>query len=164
MDRNYPAYLPPARITGRGIIGSPGTDIPGNASQAVGSSFSPGSAAAQPNERVRVRLLDLVYENWMPFTAWIVSRFIAPRASTAIWQSPFDLDAGERITRFGSFPSSERPFPYPYMIGAVSGMMPMLDQYSMDWAWGKTPSGPGVTTPISIPWAITYPGLSKVSG
>lgn len=146
------------------MIGGPGTFVPGYASSMVGGSFAPGSAAAQPNERVRVSLLDLVYENWIPFTAWITARFIGPRKPTASFQSPFDLDSGERITRQGPFPSNERPFPYPYMIGAVSNFMPMQDQYSLDWAWGKNPFGPGVNTPVSIPWAITYPTLAKVSG
>jgi len=164
MSRDNPGYFAPSRVNSRGIVGGPGSEIPGYATQWPGQSFGPGSAGSQPNERTRMSLLDLVYENWLPFTAWITSRFIRPRVPTAPWQSPFDLDNSERITRFGSFPSSERPFPYPYMIGAVSGFMPMLDQYSMQWAWGKTPSGPGVATPIPVPWMITYPDLMKVTG
>jgi hypothetical protein len=106
----------------------------------------------------------LVFETWLPFTAAIFSRFIGPRAPTANWQSPYDLDASERITRFGDYPSAERPFPYPYMVGAVSNMMPMLDTLSLSWAWGKTPSGPSVGTPIPLAWQTTYPNLPKVTG
>lgn len=102
--------------------------------------------------------------NWVPFTAWIMSRFIGPRPPTAAWQSPFDIGGGERITRQGPFPVNERPFPYPYEIGAVSGLMPMLDQYSLAWAWGKNPSGPGVLTPIPLAWQASYPSLRKVTG
>lgn len=163
-SHNWPAYLPEGKILGRGIVGVPGTLRPDNATQSPGSSNSPGSTGREAPARIRVRILDLVFENWMPFTAWLMSRFIGPRPSPLPWESPDDLDAGERITRFGSFPSAIRPFPYPYMVGAVSGFMPVLDQYSMQWAWGKTPSGPGVSTPIPIPWDTTYPTLPKVSG
>jgi hypothetical protein len=164
MDHNYPCYLPPANIKGRPIDGGPGAHRPDYATQSPGAPLLPGNSGPQPTERVRVRFLDLVYETWLPFTAGIIARFIGPRRPTANWQSPFDLDAGERITRFGSFPSGERPFPYPYMIGAIAGFMPMLDQFSLSTAWGKTPSGPGVNTPIPIPWATTYPDLMKVTG
>jgi hypothetical protein len=132
-----------------------------------GSAFVPGSSGHERTERVRIRpgLLDLIFENWLPFTAWLTSRFIGPRAPAQPWQSPVDLwPAGEVITRAGPFPSGSRPFPYPYMIGSVSGFMPMLDQYSMAWAYGKTPSGPGVLTPVPIPWDAQYPNLPKVSG
>ena len=105
----------------------------------------------------------LQFENWLPFTASIVSRFIGPRRPTAAWQSPYGFP-GEDITRFGPMPSSDRPFPYPYEIGAVTGFMPMLDQYSMQWAWARNPSGPGVLTPIPIAWQASYPDWQKVSG
>jgi hypothetical protein len=42
--------------------------------------------------------------------------------------------------------------------------MPMLDQYSLAWAWGKNPSGPGVLTPIPLAWQASYPSLRKVTG
>lgn len=164
MSNNENSYLPPSRVSWRGIVGGPGADIPGYATNSPGLSNGPGSGARQPVERVRTSLLNIVYENWIPFTAWIMSRFIGPRAPTAVWQSPFDVDGSERITRFGSFPSQDRPFPYPYMVGAVSNFMPMLDQMSMQWAWGKTPSGPGVATPVPVPWQTTYPNLPKVTG
>lgn len=103
-------------------------------------------------------------ENWLPFTWAIVNRFITPRPPTAPWQSPLDVDASERIQRWGTFPSSARPFPYPYEIGAVSGLLPMLDQYSMAWAWARNPSGPGVMTPVPVPFQASYPNLQKVTG
>jgi hypothetical protein len=148
------------------------------ASEQVGSPTAPGSSQHGPafpagrqqtrtgNGMIRVRemLAAYVFENWVPFTTAIRNRFQGPRAATQPWESPFDLSPSERITRFGTFPSGERPFPYPYEIGAVSGFMPMLDQYSMAWAIAKTPSGPGVLTPIPVPWDILYPSLAKVQG
>jgi hypothetical protein len=187
--QNYNAHAPRARGNsyGRGINGGVGNraDIwPGNPFQgtnlgylngqpamgggavAPGSSTMPGSSGHNRTERVRIRtLLDLVYENWIPFTTWLTSRFIGPQQPANPWESPVSFHgAGEVITRMGPYPSGERPFPYPYMIGAVSGFMPMLDQWSMAWAWGKTPSGPGVLTPVPIPWDAQYPQLPKVSG
>lgn len=114
--------------------------------------------------KVRETLHGFIQETWVPFTAAVRSRFLAPRARTAPWQSPDDLDAGERITRGGSFPVAERPFPWPYQIGAVSAFLPMQDQYSMAWAYGRNPSGPGVLTPTPIPWDTTYPNATKVTG
>lgn len=161
---NHPSYLAPSRVFGRPIVGGPGLQPIDYAATRIGSPTIPGSSVYPATERVRVSLLDLVWENWLPFTWTIVSRFIKPRPPTEPWQSPFDVDGSERITREGSFPSSSRPFPYPYMIGAVSGNMPMLDQWSMAWAWGKTPSGPGVLTPTPVPWDASYPNLPKVTG
>lgn len=119
---------------------------------------------ANAMQKVREGVRGFVQEGWVPFTSAIYSRFIGPRPAAAGWQSAMDLDSGLRITRFGSYPSSERPFPYPYEIGAVSGFMPMLDQYSIQWAWARPPSGPGVLTPIPAAWQITYPQLQKVTG
>lgn len=165
MSNNYPAYLPPGRITGRPIVGGPGAEIPGYASQAVGSPTIPGSSTQQPTERVRVvDIIRVVFENWLPFTASIFSgRYIPPRKPTYAWESPFGF-TGEQNQRWGDFPSSIRPFPQPPLYGAVSGFMPMQDQYSLDWAYGKTPSGPGVATPIPLAWQISYPTLQKVTG
>jgi len=164
-DYNGNAFLGPARIHGRGIVGGAPDHRPDYATQLPGAPSLPGSTGALPTERVRIRdLAGLVFENWLPFTWQLIQRVIAPRPPTYPWESPFDLDAGERITRFGTFPSSERPFPYPWMVGAVAGNCPLLDQYSLAWAWGKTPSGPGVLTPIPVPWDTTYPTLTKVTG
>ena len=145
------------------------------AGENVGTSFSPGSSTtpkvsgpwwcntATTMQKACQALYSSI-ERWMPFTESIQSRFVGPRPITQPFQSPSDFGIGENITRYGSFPSGARAFPYPYEIGAVSGFMPMLDQYSMAWAWGKTPSGPGVLTPIPIPWQTTYPNLRKVTG
>lgn len=144
-------------------IGSPG--IPGNSYAAgnigVGVASMPTGSAT---ERVRGWLFRNVFETWMPFTAAIVSRFMPPRAPTRPFESLFDLDAGERETRQGPFPLPDRPFPYPYAIGSVGGFMPMLDAFSLAWAWGKTPSGPSIGTPVPIPWDAQYPTMPKVSG
>jgi hypothetical protein len=186
QDYNAHAPLPQGNVFARGINGGAGNAAPvnpgnpsgginvgylngdpmeGGANAFPGSAFSPGSSGHERTERVRIRLLDLVFENWVPFTAWLMSRFIGPRAPAQPWESPVDLwPAGEVITRYGTFPSGSRPFPYPYMIGAVSGFMPMLDQYSMAMAWAKNPSGPGVLTPVPIPWDAQYPQLPKVTG
>lgn len=163
---NAHAPLPAGRADSRAIVGGVGYDLPDYASQSVGSSFAPGSSGNQNVERVRIRtILDIVYENWVPFTSWLMSRFIGPQTPRNAWESPVSFyGAGESITRFGSFPSAQRPFPYPYMVGAVSGFMPMLDQYSMQWAWARNPSGPGVLTPVPIPWDAQYPQLPKVTG
>jgi hypothetical protein len=157
-------YLPPAYIHGRGIVGGPGAYAPDGATKFVGGSNSPGNVREPAPQRVRTGLLNLVLENWLPFTAAFVGRFLGPRAPTAAWQSPFDLDAGERITRYGTFPSADRPFPYPMMIGAVDGNAPLLDQYSLAWSYGKTPSGPSIGTPVSVPFQASYPDWTKVTG
>lgn len=114
--------------------------------------------------KVREGVFGLVMENWLPFTTWLTNRFIGPPPARPAWQSQVWMGDGEDITRFGDNPSRDRAFPYPYEIGAVSGFMPMLDQYSMAWAWGKTPSGPGVLTPVSIPDQASYPNWQKVTG
>jgi hypothetical protein len=107
----------------------------------------------------------LVVENWLAFVWQIMgARALVPRKPVKPFESPFDVDAGERITRFGDFPSSERPYPHPYMIGAVSGLLPLQDQYSRAWAFGRTPSGPGVGTPIPVPFDAQYPTLPKRAG
>ncbi len=157
-------YLPPAMDRGRPIVGGPGAYAPDNASQYVGGSNSPHGVRDAAPQRVRTGLLNLIIENWLPFTANFFGRFIGPRAPTAPWQSPFDLDVGERITRYGSYPSADRPFPYPAMIGALDGNAPLLDQYSLAWSWGKAPSGPGIGTPVSVPFQASYPDLPKVTG
>jgi hypothetical protein len=139
---------------------------PAYADWRVGSAGMPGSSGASPPGAVPPlrALFGMIYENWLPFTAFIASRFLGPRAPTTDWDSPFDVSRGESAQRFGDNPSAGRAFPYPWMTGTVSGFMPMLDQYSAQWAWGKTPSGPGVLTPVPVPWDAQYPQLPKVSG
>jgi hypothetical protein len=143
------------------------------ASENVGEAFSPGENTVPSVGGIYrgtgtgfsvAGLIGQMIERWMPFTESIVSRFLGPRAPTAPFDSPFDMARGESEQRPGTFPSGQRPFPYPYEIGAVSGFCPMLDQYSIAWAWAKQPSGPGVLTPIPIPWQTTYPNLQKVTG
>lgn len=150
----YAGYWPGGSTPGRSAV--PPTGQPG---------IGPGPRFTDREEVVaRPGVFGAVMNRWMPFTEWVTQRFIGPRKATAAWQSPYDVGEGETIQRQGPFPSAERPFPYPYEIGAVSGFMPMLDQYSMAWAWGKTPSGPGVLTPIPIAWQASYPNLQKVTG
>lgn len=155
-----------------------GSDRPDGiyASEWVGNAFAPGWGQ-QPDPRgmserhtrtrmlkVRESLYGFVQDVWVPWTTVVWNRYIGPRAPTHDWESPYDLVAAERITRFGDFPSGARLFPYPYEIGAVSGMMPMLDQYSMSWGYARNSFGPGVMTPIPIPWAVAYPDFQKTTG
>lgn len=150
----YAGFWPSGSIQGKSAV-------PATSQQGVG----PGPRYTQNSEvRARRGAFGAVLENWLPFSAWIMDRFIGPRPQAQSWMSPYDLGQGPAIQRQGTFPSASRPFPYPYEIGAVSGFMPMLDQYSMAWAWAKTPSGPGVLTPIPLPWQASYPNLQKVTG
>ncbi len=136
------------------------------ASQWPGEPGLPSAPDKRRDPRVRGgwHSLAQMVETWRPFTWNIVSRFIGPRQPTANFQSPYDVSTGEDITRFGPWPSSARPFPWPYEIGCVSGFMPMLDQYSLSFAWGPTPSGPSIGTPPIIPFQQAYPDLPKVTG
>ena len=72
---------------------------------------------------------------------------------------PLDLDGSERITRFRQGVS---PRPYPPLVGCVSGFMPQQDIRFWNTHFGKSPSGPNVTSiPVNLQWQITVPGLSK---
>jgi len=154
-----------ARKLGRPVNGGVGSFAPDYASQIVGSPTMPYGSGSQPIERTRTRAFySLIFENWLPFTWRIVSRFIGPRAPTQAWQSPYDVDASERITRFGGWPQADHIYPYPYVIGAVSGFCALQDEASLTWSWGKTPNGPSVGTPIPIAWQTSYPNLPKVTG
>lgn len=102
-------------------------------------------------------------EDWRSFWgragALITGQIWVPRSGP--WQ-PGDLDGGERITRPRASPNGV--FPYPYVIGCVSGFMGMQDELSEQYAWAKNPYGPGVQTPTPQPIQITFPGLPKVTG
>lgn len=114
-----------------------------------------GPGYAQPSAARRV------LENWMTaLTAF--GRTMAPRAAAPGFLAG-DYTAQD-YNRTGPFPSALRPFPYPYVIGAVAGFMPLQDLFSLQTAWGKTPFGPGVNTPIPAAWQISYPQLPKVTG
>lgn len=161
------AYRPVFASSRAGMsVGGRGNDPIGAVDPRPGAPTLPGSSGAPFGERANplAGLLGFVQANWVPFTSRMLSRFIAPRPPAQPWESPYDVSAGEAVTRFGDFPSSDRPFPYPWMTGTVGGFMPMLDQYSRAFAWAKTPSGPGVLTPVPIPWDAQYPNNPKVSG
>lgn len=117
-----------------------------------------------PRARGGWQTLAHIVETWRPFTASIVNRFIGPRRPATSFASPYDVATGEDETRFGGWPSAQRPFPAPYRVGAVSGFMPMLDQWSMAFAWAATPSGPSIGTPPIIPFQQVYPDLPKQTG
>ena len=104
---------------------------------------------------------------WEPFTSLLAdigARFIRPRPPGDVWQSPYDLDGGERIKRFGDYPAGARPFPYPWAVGCVSGFMPMQDEYSFVFSQARPAWGPGVMTPISVPADVYFPSLPKATG
>lgn len=75
-------------------------------------------------------------------------------------QTPYDLDAGERITRGATGVDT---WPYPPIIGAISGFMPQQDMTIYRGMFKRLPTGPGVTTvPLNFAWQITVPGLTKM--
>lgn len=85
-----------------------------------------------------------------------------PRPETA-GHYRLDLDASERHTRFGTGVVME---PYPYIIGAISGFMPMQNMMVWSGMYGKEPSGPGPGSqpdPLNRLWQILIPGLQKSS-
>lgn len=99
-----------------------------------------------------------------PKQAVFRSHFIKGRPREASFMSPFDLDAAERVTRFGPFPSRERPFPFPVVIGAVQGLFPLLDDYVAQYfGYAKQGYGPLQNPVGSMPRAadLTYPTWQK---
>lgn len=72
---------------------------------------------------------------------------------------PLDLDAGERFTRFSQTFSE---FPYPSIIGCVSGFLPQQDIFLKNKRLGQYPSGPNITTvPVNLQWQTVFPTLAK---
>lgn len=102
-------------------------------------------------------------ENWRSWWgragALVTGQQWLPRSGP--WQ-PGDYDGGERITR--PRVADNGIYPYPYIIGCVSGFMPMQDTLSEAWAWGKPGFGPGYQTPVSQPIQQQFPTLPKVTG
>ncbi len=73
---------------------------------------------------------------------------------------PFDLDASERFTRFGT---ASAIHPFPQLIGMVSGILPLFDATIRREAIARPAYGPGATTtPINLQWQVTVPGLTKM--
>lgn len=105
----------------------------------------------------------LIFENWRSFWgragALITGQPWVPREGP---YQPGDYDGGERITRPRATPNGR--FPYPYIIGSVSGFMPMQDTLSESFAWAKNAFGPGISTPTPQPIQVTFPGLPKKTG
>lgn len=83
--------------------------------------------------------------------------FVTPRKDANGY--PFDLDASERWTR----PHTGIDFyPYPYLIGCLSGFMPQYNRTNPSIGYAKSPFGPNITQlPVNLQWQITVPGLSK---
>lgn len=137
----------------------------GGSARASGVGNNTQTVTATMMARVGEMLRGFAQGSWVPWTSRDQgSRFLPPEPRLLAFESPYDLDAGERITRFGSFPAIDRPFPFPWMTGAVSGFLPLQDVYSRQWSWGKQAFGPSEGTPMQVPWQITYPGLQKVTG
>jgi hypothetical protein len=73
---------------------------------------------------------------------------------------PFDLDASLRYTRFGTGTAIH---PFPPVIGMVSGILPLFDDWTMREAIARPAYGPGSTTvPLNLQWQATVPGLTKM--
>lgn len=73
---------------------------------------------------------------------------------------PLDLDGSLRYTR----PFGVDYFPYPTIIGSISGILREFDRFV--WATGvaKTPYGPDVNRiPINYDYQVAIGGLTKVS-
>lgn len=83
-----------------------------------------------------------------------------PRQAKGRDNYPFDFDGSERFAR----PKTGiDKWPYPPIIGAVSGFWQQQDALVLPSRIGKMPSGPGATTvPINLQWQIFVPGLTKV--
>lgn len=96
------------------------------------------------------------YNNWLPGPR--NGQPFIPRSGP---YNNMDLDGSTRITREKT---GRDFFPYPWITGTVSGFMPMQDNLSLSWAWGKNAFGPGVNTPVSRPFDAQFPSLPKVSG
>lgn len=83
-----------------------------------------------------------------------------PRRAVPNDNYQFDFDGSERYSR----PKTGLDkWPYPPIIGSLSGFWRQQDQMVWDGMFGKMPSGPGATTvPINLQWQIEIPGLTKV--
>jgi hypothetical protein len=97
------------------------------------------------------------YENWQPWNRqgqpWV------PRVGP---YNSMDLDGAERTVKTWS--GNRGVFPYPYIVGNVSGFLPMLDVFSRAFAFGKPPSGPGSGgTPIPAPFDQQFWTMPKVT-
>lgn len=146
-------------------LGGPGGQSSGGSGRASAVGTLCQTVTAGMMAKVGEMLRGFAQGSWLPWTAADQgSRYLGPEPRLAPYESPYDLDAGEHITRFGAFPAIDRPFPYPWTTGAVSGFLPLQDVYSRQWSWGKQAFGPSVGTPMQVPWQITYPGLQKVTG
>lgn len=78
---------------------------------------------------------------------------------------PLDLDGAERQTRFS--PNGNGVFPYPYLIGNVSGFLPQFDAIVYEGMFRRMPWGPSTgehiygTYPGNLQYQITVNGLEK---
>lgn len=74
---------------------------------------------------------------------------------------PLDLDGSERQTRFKT---GSDLFPYPPIIGCVSGFLPQMDWRVWAQGIGKNGYGPSFQAfPVNLQWQINIPGMSKMS-
>lgn len=72
--------------------------------------------------------------------------------------SPFDLDGSERFTR----PKTGIDyFPYPPIVGMISGLMPQMDLFVWGQMYGKKAYGPGTMPIVNIGYQASIPGLTK---
>lgn len=73
---------------------------------------------------------------------------------------PLDLDGSLRFTR----PFAVDIFPYPPIIGMISGFMREVNGYIIQTGIAKTPFGPDINrTVIDYNWQVAVGGLTKVT-
>jgi hypothetical protein len=71
---------------------------------------------------------------------------------------PFDFDGSERYTR----PKTGIDFfPYPPIVGMLSGFMPQMDLFVWSQAYGKKAYGPGTAPIVNLGYQAYVPGLTK---
>lgn len=74
---------------------------------------------------------------------------------------PLDLDGSERQPRFKT---GNDLWPYPSVIGCVSGLLPQMDWRIWGQAFGKNGFGPTFQPfPVNLQWQINIPGMSKMA-
>lgn len=72
---------------------------------------------------------------------------------------PFDFDAS---LRYGRPRTGYDIKPYPPIIGALSGFLPLQDWWTLSTSKAKRPFGPGVASvPVNLVQQTLMPGLAK---
>lgn len=85
-----------------------------------------------------------------------------PRTAVVHDASPYDLDAGERITRFTG---TVDKWPYPPIIGSIQPFMPMATRMIFLQATALPIGGPNVTlgNTFNVQNQVAVPNLGKTA-